>query len=385
MDTLTVKEIKSLIENRNGICLSIYVPTFVSGKEVEQNQIRFKNLVRKAEEQLKANGMRPNEIAHLIEPLNKYVNDSMFWKYQSHGLAIFRTKDDFQSYRLPLNFKELAVVTDRFHVKPLLPLFNSDGQYYLLAFSKGRIRLLQGSRFGASEIDLSGIPKNLQEALKFDVYSKELQFQTGTPRHGAKRDAIFFGGGSNEPDEKNELLLYFQQVDKGLHEYLKESKAPLVLAGVDYLIPIYKEANKYTQLADKHMSGNPDLLSPQELHEKAWELVKPIFYEEQSKALEKFNQLSGSHSKLASLEIAEIISAALSKRIELLFVSNDLQVWGKFNSKTLQAEIHDSQSEGDEDLLDFAAVHTLINGGTVYPMPHKKVPRQRPAAAIFRF
>ncbi|MGH8015283.1 MAG: hypothetical protein ACREBV_03745 [Candidatus Zixiibacteriota bacterium] len=385
MDTITIKEIKSLIDSRNGVCLSIYVPTFISGKEVEQNQIRYKNLLRNAEEQLKANGYRPNEIEELIEPLKKYVDDSLFWKYQSHGLAVFRSKNHFYSYRLPLEFKELSVVSRRFHIKPLLPFFNREGQFYLLAFSKGKIRLFRGSKYSTSEVELSDIPKSLQEALKFDVYSKELQFQTGAPRHGNRRDAIFFGGGSNEPKEKNEILRFLQQVDKGINEYLKKSQAPLVLAGVDYLIPIYEEANKYPHLINKHISGNPDDLTPEKLHEKAWELVAPKFYEDQGKAQDRFKQLHGSSSRLASLEINEIILAAYDKRIETLFVANDVQVWGSFDSRSLETAIHDSPADGNEDLLDFASAHTLINGGTVYPMPQKKVPRQRPAAAIFRF
>jgi len=385
MDTLTIKEIKSLIENRNGVCLSLYVPTFVSGKEVEQNQIRFKNQVRKAEEQLKASGIRPNKVEQLIEPLKKYVDDTLFWKYQSRGLAIFRSKENFYSYRLPLEFNELSVVSNRFHIKPLLPFFNREGLYYLLAFSKGKIRLFRGSKYSASEIELSGIPKNLAEALKFDVYSKELQFQTGTPRHGGKRDAIFFGGGSNEPKEKIEILRFLQQVDKGINDFLKDSQAPLVLAGVDYLIPIYQDANKYPHLVERHISGNPDDLSVEKLHEKAWELVLPIFFSDQAKAMERIQKLNGSQSPLASIEISDIVSAAYNKRIEQLFVANDLQVWGKFDSNSFAAEIHDSQLETDEDLLDFAAVHTLINRGAVYSLPLKKMPRQKLAAAVFRF
>ncbi len=385
MDTLRIKDIKTLIEKTNDVCLSIYMPTFKAGKEVEQNQIRYKNLVRRAEEQLREHGLRPDDVEDILNPVRAFVDDSIYWKFQSTGLALFRSKNDFYSYRLPLEFDELTVVSDRYHVKPLLPLFNNEGEFYLLAFSKGKIRLFRGSKFDVSEVDLAGIPKSLQEALKFDVYNKELQFQTGTPRHGGRRDAIFFGGGSNQPNEKKEILRFFQQIDKGLNEYLKDSQAPLVLAGVDYLIPIYKEANKYAHLVDSHISGNPDDLSPQTLHEKGWALVTPVFYEEQAKALERFKQLIGSKSNLASIEISAIVESGFTKRVESLFVANDVQIWGTFNSKSLQSEIHESQQEGDEDLLDFAAVHTLINAGTIYPLPLKKMPRQRPAAAIFRY
>ena len=38
-------------------------------------------------------------------------------------------------HRLPLAFETLVVVANRFHVKPLLPLFMGNGRFYVLAFS----------------------------------------------------------------------------------------------------------------------------------------------------------------------------------------------------------------------------------------------------------
>ena len=36
-------------------------------------------------------------------------------------------------------------------------------------------------------------------------------------------------------ERKDELLRYFQHIDRGLHALLREETAPLVLAGVEYL------------------------------------------------------------------------------------------------------------------------------------------------------
>lgn len=36
-------------------------------------------------------------------------------------------------------------------------------------------------------------------------------------------------------------------------------------------------------------------------------------------------------------------------------------------------------------MLDFAEIHTLLNGGTVYAVDPEKVPDDTPAAAIFRY
>jgi hypothetical protein len=47
--------------------------------------------------------------------------------------------------------------------------------------------------------------------------------------------------------------------------------------------------------------------------------------------------------------------------------------------------LHREVKPGDEDLLDFAAVHTLLNRGTVYAVELKKVPDEAPLAAVFRY
>lgn len=41
----------------------------------------------------------------------------------------FVASDFFRYYRLSLLFEELVVVTDRFHLKPLLPLLSGDERF----------------------------------------------------------------------------------------------------------------------------------------------------------------------------------------------------------------------------------------------------------------
>jgi hypothetical protein len=40
---------------------------------------------------------------------------------------------------------------------------------------------------------------------------------------------------------------------------------------------------------------------------------------------------------------------------------------------------------GSEDLLDFSAIRTLLNGGTVFSVPQGKMPDDKPIAAVFRY
>jgi hypothetical protein len=48
-------------------------------------------------------------------------------------------------------------------------------------------------------------------------------------------------------------------------------------------------------------------------------------------------------------------------------------------------QIHGEAEVYDEDLLDFAAVHTFINGGMVYVVAPDSVPGGQHAAAVFRY
>jgi hypothetical protein len=47
----------------------------------------------------------------------------------------------------------LVIVSERFHVKPLLPLLSGDGRFYVLALSQNEIRLLQGTRYSVEQVD----------------------------------------------------------------------------------------------------------------------------------------------------------------------------------------------------------------------------------------
>ncbi len=153
MALFSINELKYLVDTPDSICVSIYMPTIKLGAETQQNPIRFKNLIRAAEEQLIKNGLRPQDARDLLQPAQE-LDQYEFWQHQSDGLAIFISQDMFSYYCLPLNFEELVVVTDRFHLKPLLSLLTGDGQFHILALSQNQVRLFQGTRYSVNEIEL---------------------------------------------------------------------------------------------------------------------------------------------------------------------------------------------------------------------------------------
>jgi hypothetical protein len=170
-----------------------------------------------------------------------------------------------------------------------------------------------------------------------------------------------------------------------LRDLLRDEQAPLVLAGVDYLFPTYREANTYPYLVDEGIEGNPEELRAEELHEQAWAIVQPLFLGAQRETAARYRKLAGDGSEQASNKLKEVVPAAYHGRVETLFVAVGLQQWGTFDPATNAVHLHREVKPGNEDLLDFAAVHTLLNRGTVYAVELKKVPDEAPLAAVFRY
>ena len=276
MDILTRIELEQLMRKEQQGCVSIYMPTHRTGTDAQQDPIRLKNLLREAENLLSVQGIGRREVQNMLEPASMLVQDFNFWQHQSDGLAIFITSNKVRHYRLPLNFEEFVAVMDHFHIKPLLPLFTGDGQFYILALSQNEVRLLNGTRHSVDQADIGQVGAAWLEAIPSINHQMSLQLHSsgsisGMPGSGS---VTFHGqGGGSDESAKQELLRYFHLVSDGLTEFLQADQAPLVLAGVEYLLPIYKEANTYPNLIDTVIKGNPDLLSADELHKSAWEIL----------------------------------------------------------------------------------------------------------------
>ena len=387
MDILTREELRKLISKPGGVCVSIYMPTYRVGRETEQGPIRLKNLLKEAEEHLLNSDLRTPQIRTLLEPAELLLVDGLFWQYQSDGLALFLSSAGLRYYRLPLRFDALVVVTDRFHIKPLFPLFTADGRLFVLAISQNEVRLLQCTRYSVSEVDLREVPASLAQALRFDDPEKRLQFHTGTSTPGGrgKRAALFHGHGLGVDDAKANILRYFHKIDKGLQELFRDEQAPLVLAGVEYLLPIYQKANSYPHLVEEGIEGNPEELSAEVLQQCAWEIVHPLFAKAQKEAAMQYQRLSNVNSEQASDDLGKIVPAAYGGQVKTLFVAIGVQRWGMFDPQSSMVRLHEEAKPGDGDLLDFAAVQTFLNGGTAYALEPGNMPGDFPIAAIFRY
>lgn len=385
MKQLSREEVLELAAERQKPCVSIYQPADPPGREALEGPIRYRNLLDDAEAALASQGMRRPDAHELLQQAWALYGNTDFFRAPGLGLALFAAPGFFRYFRLPLNFSELVVVSDRFHIKPLLPLLTGDGRFYVLALSQGGVRLLEGDRYEVREVPLGDdVPKNLADWKKYTESVKSRQFHASTDNSlgTGVRGAIFFGTGSAaDQDNKDEILEWFKQLEDAVEDRMGEDRAPLVLAGVEYLLPLYRQASRYQHILNEAITGNQEETPDAELHKRAWDLVEPHFADEERAAREAYAIQSGRGASVSRL--GEVLRAAHDGRVDTLFVRRDAQRWGKFDAAKRKAEEHSTAQPGDRDLLDLAATQTLMMGGTVFVVDD--VPGGGDLAAVVRY
>jgi hypothetical protein len=392
VDALTPRELEALAHDRPGPCVSIFMPVYRGGAEAHQNRIRLRNLLRDAE--LKLVGMNHTEelAEELLSPIRERLSDNEYWLERAEGLALLRSQDTFHWYRLPAPVPELVVVTERFHLKPILPLFMTGERFYVLTLSQNEAKLYEADRTSIVAVDSVDLPRSLADALRHDDVSNVDHFYPGSQGRQAGGISPVAGHGAGKGDDKrqphDELLRYFRKIDAALHDTLSNQRVPLVLAGVEHHFPIYRSVNTYPHLMEEGLAGTPGHVPPDELRERARPIVASFFQRAEREEFERFRTYAGNLPRQVATNLEAIVVAAHHGRVATLFVADEAVQWGTFDVETGKVHLHTEAEVGDQDLLNLTALRTITHGGKVFAVPGADVPSNGshdPAAAILRY
>ena len=383
MNTISQIELMNLVETSGDRFVSIYMPTYPSGREMSQNPIRFKVLLSKAADTLRERGMSSSDLSDLLTPAEELHDQPLFWKSQGHGLAVFVSRKGMHFWQLPFESEALCVVGKRFHITPLVDWLKADAAYYVLAVSQNRTRLLRGGRCKLQEIWVPDMPASLEASLHYDRREGLYQFHSGQPQIRGKEGLVFTGQGGEVDVAKEEIGAFFRMVDAAIARFMQTRHEPLVFAGVDYLYPIYREHNHYPHLVTQHISGNPDLLSPEGLCQRAWPLIESFVQERQAAEIAKYWKLV-EHGR-SSNRLEDIVRASHAGVVETLFISPTVRRLGAFDPIENAVRLDDSPRHDSEDLVNLAACFVLKHRGNVESVSSGNIPGGGPMAAVFRY
>ncbi|MGW8317992.1 MAG: baeRF7 domain-containing protein [Candidatus Promineifilaceae bacterium] len=382
-------DFERLIVHQAEACVSIFLPTERFGRETDENRIRLKNLLAQTREQLSSPGvvsveLRRPEINHLLEPARDLLDDRPFWENQNRGLALFLSTDIAEIYRVPLPLDEQVVIKDHFYLRPLLPILSTNGNFYLLTLSLGQVKLFRGDLQQLAEVTPEAMPADLAEALAYDDPELELQFHTSTttPRGGGERRAIFHGDAVSE-ERKERIHRFVNKVAHLVEQFLGGESAPLALAGVPYILSMYRQANRYPYLSEVAIEGNLDHLNPQQLHDAAVAALDERFGVEVRRALATYDTQKS--SERTSDKIDEVVLAAHRGRVDTLLISADKPCWGYVNLDEADVKILGQNAPEALDLVNLAAIYAYRNGGSVYVLTKEEMPDDALVAAIYRY
>lgn len=372
-------QLKQLIEHEGYPSVSIYIPTFRVGQE-QEDKIRFKNGVQKAQNVLEDSGMERADALTFLAKGHELIDSDDFWKHQKEGLAVFIGKGFFAQYSLPVHFRQHTSIDQHFHIRPLMPLFTEQTDFYLLALSQNEVRFFKGDLHSIQPVDVSEhVPENMDKALMLDPDSS-LQMHGSDVQGGG----IYHGHGGGRDKMDGYLKEYFAIVDRGLREFLDDETIPMILATVDVNAALYQDVAKYNHLREKYVAGSPEDLSAKQLHEQAWEIMEGYAHSNRNDFREEFGSyLAGNR---ASTSATDIIASAVEGKVQTVFIDKDAELYGTYDPKLHKVSIHQEKQEDSQNLLEFLARRVFTQDGQVFNLSKEEFPHQTADMnAIYRF
>jgi hypothetical protein len=367
-----------LSESPKPPCLSLYQPTHRHHPSNRQDPIRFKNLLANLHESLLQSYSGVNHEA-LLHPLRALAEDRTFWQQTLDGLGVLASPGTFRIYRLQRPVPERALVSESYHVKPLIRILQSADRYQLLALSRHTVRLFEGNRDVIDEVALDPqVPRTMQDALGTERSEPHL---TGSTRTGGGA-MVFHGHGSRSDERDADAERFFRAVDRTVWtHHSRPSGLPLFLAALPEHHAMFRRISRNGLLAEGSISINPESLDIDTLCERGWQVEEPRYLALTAELVERFH--SARVKDLASDELANIANAAAQGRVGTLIVDADRHIPGRLDPASGNVEL--IAAPDSDDLLDDIGELVLRRGGETVVIPPDRMPTRSAIAAIYRY
>lgn len=363
MELIEKKELNQLINFSSDPSISIFISTHIAGKDVleENDRINLKGKWDECKRELEKKGISKEKIKKIEQPIQKLIEDDDFWRHQSNGLALFAAEDFFKTFSLPVHFEDHTYISKDFYVRSLAPALSVDQKFFVLALQLKEVKLYEATEYSLTELKINDlVPDNINEQVGYDYEEKHLQMRSQQEGDG---NAMFHGHGGGDKDEKEEIYKFFNAIDKGINQLLKDEKAPLLVYCQDYLFPVYEKANSYQHLYNKPVKGNPNDVGSIGLHEKAVDTIRPYLEKEKQNKIEKFDEVTPS---LKNDLIHDILPFTFEGKVDTLFLENREEIWGSFDEAKQTVTVHDKKEDESVSLMNLAAKKVLENNGSVF-------------------
>lgn len=242
--------------------ISMFVPLHAGPENHNKDSIVLKQALSGLQKKLLgvSNPKKDKSLARIVATANnamlKRVDGTMCFFDNLDSLTTLHT-----STYLPVQ----VYVGKSFVVKELTDTLPSNAAYFVLTLSQQAVHLYKGTVDTIqNKTKISNTIKPMLRELHIDELNTAINTHpTGTG--GKKGSHGFHGYGSLQDQRKDLIEEYFRKIDSRLSPILKQSDLPLILAGVEFLLPIYRKVSKYKNIAREEIHGNMDHITQKKL------------------------------------------------------------------------------------------------------------------------
>src|SRR5271157_3841883 len=361
-DVVTLADVKALA-GAVGPCITLVIPI----PNPAELAARLNSSLRSVRKQLAKRHTDTETAGGLLAPIEQLAANLETAHIWANSLITFRSPGAFRYYWMCERLNDMALVGERFEIRPLLAALSREQRFYLLAIGRHHVRLFRSTSRSTEGVRLEGAaPQNMQEFLHTRQPDHLLEKRMSAGPSVGSMQGVLFGTGSESEKEQGRFRHFLQEAERGVTKLLRRDAEPLILAGVEYDVAIYRQLNTYAHLLEQAIHGSPERLTAQNLHERAWEIVSQCPSEPLQKALADYRKQSGAALVLG--DTGAIVKAAAEGRVAGLFLSESAGAAGQ-----------------PDDPLNVAALETVLHGGWAFALNPAEMPAKDSAAALLRF
>jgi len=364
-----------------GPCITLFLPAYRPGEQAKSMAAVIKTNLQETARQLRARNIPETTITDLLAPLEHLTEEEEFLAGSHSGCALFRSPALLRQFELMGPVNPGLSVGGSFWIRPILNEAHFPPEFYILRLAKKRISLLRCAHLRATEIVLpKSIPATAEQVLEFDQPDHDLKNRSVVHSSVGDMGGVSFGTSSDRERQHAYLSDFYKAVDRGLIDFLHFNRAPLVLAGVVEDIAFYRNASAYPYLVEEGIEGSPGGAMPEEeLVRRAYQIIRA---DGVNRAIAELKEARERHAPARFLtNIDKILHAAIDGRVHRLYLDEAARRPGAWP----ELKRGGRSNWGEEDLLNLAAVETILQRGLVYSLPSAEMPDRAIAAAVLRF
>lgn len=387
MEQLTTQHLTDLWNHHEPPCVSLYMPTHRYSPDNKQDPILYRNLLRDMELSLAQKYSR-REYRPLLEKFQSYDRDTDFWNYRTDGLVMLGSSDLFQVFELQRPVKELLVVADTFHVKPLLRIVQSADRFQILVLSRHRASLYEGNRDVIDPVALPNVPATITEALGEELTEPHLTVASygdgsGGPHSAHGEPSMYHGHGGRKDEVDIDAQRFFRVVDRAVLEHHSHpSGLPLLLAALPEHHALFRKVSHNPHLMDEGIRSNAEAMDRDELRAEAWRVIEPTYLKRLADLVDGYHVARA--RGMGTDDVREVSRAAVVGRVGTLLIEADRILPGRVDP---EGHIEEKALADPEvgDVIDVLAESVLRSSGEVVVVPAHRFPSTTGVVATYRY